>query len=116
MVDAALFAEFSRTREQHELVGRALVPLVERMALELVAEVLLGTHVLEVHGEINEDWLPILRIQRVLDAWGAELFHADDGHDDRAVEDAIDIANTEYLDLLMDLTGDEYLGTKTLER
>lgn len=44
MVDAALFAEFSRTREQHELVGRALVPLVERMALELVAEVLLGTH------------------------------------------------------------------------
>ncbi len=116
MVDAALSTEFSRTREQHELVGRALVPLVERMAFESVAEVLPGTHALEVHGEINEDWLPILRIQRVFDARGVELFDADDGHDDRTVEDAIDNANTEYLDLLLDLTGDEYMCTKTLER
>ena len=115
MVDAALLAEYSRTREQHEAASRALIPLVERMALESVAEVLPGTSVLEVHGEINEDWLPILRIQRVLDGNGTELFHADDAHDP-VVELAIDSANTEYLDLLIDLTGDEYMGTNTVER
>lgn len=116
MVDAALFAEYSRTREQHEAASRALVPLVERMALESVAEVLPGTTALEVHGEVNEDWLPILRIQRVLDDKGAELFHADDAPRDGAIERAIDGANTEYLDLLIDLTGDEYMGTNTVQR
>ena len=115
MVDAALFAEYSRTREQHEAASRALVPLVERMAVESVAEVLPGTTALEVHGEINEDWLPILRIQRVLDDKGAELFHVDGAHD-HAVERAIDSANAEYLDLLIDLTGDDYMGTNTVER
>ena len=115
MVDAALLAEYSRTREQHEAASRALVPLVERMALESVAAVLPGTSALEVHGEVNEDWLPILRIQRVLDGNGTELFHADDVHD-HAVEHAIDSANAEYLDLLIDLTGDEYMGTNTVER
>jgi hypothetical protein len=29
---------------------------------------------------------------------------------DRAVEDAIDEVGTEYLDLLLDLTGDAYMG------
>lgn len=114
--NAALVAEFERARAEHDRVSRALIPLVERVAVDTIADVLAGTHTLEVHGEINEDWLAILRIQRVLDADGGVLFDIESGHDDRVVEDAIDTVNTEYLDLLVDLTGDEYMGTKTIER
>ena len=51
-----------------------------------------------------------MRIQRVLDADGRVLFDVETGHPDRAVEDAVDVVDIEYLDVLIDLTGDEYMG------
>lgn len=66
------------------------------------------------HGWRNEDWLRVLRVRQVLDADGGVLFDEDEGHDDEAAEQAIDLAGTEYLDLLMDFTGDEYLGAHQL--
>ena len=39
----------------------------------------------------------------------------EDGHDDPEVEAAIDEVNTEYLDLLLDLTGDTYMGVSAIE-
>lgn len=56
----------------------------------------------------------MLRASRVLDPAGAVLFDAAEGHDDPQVEEAIDLANIEYLDLLVDLTGDTYLGSHTI--
>jgi hypothetical protein len=38
----------------------------------------------------------------------------DFGVTDRAVEDAIDSVNIEYLDVLVDLTGDDYMGAVTI--
>lgn len=38
------------------------------------------------------------------------LFDAENGHDDPVIEDAIDQVGLDSLDLLLDLTGDEYLG------
>lgn len=35
---------------------------------------------------------------------------------DKSVEDAIDDVNVEYLDLLFDLTGDQFIGSQTIER
>lgn len=63
----------------------------------------------------NEDWIPVLRIQRVLDDDGRVLFDVGFGHDDRAVEDMIDEVGSEYLDLLLDLTGDDYMGAKSID-
>jgi hypothetical protein len=61
----------------------------------------------------NEDWLRVLRVRRILDADGAVLFDVAHGAD-RAVEEAVDEIGTEYLDLLLDLTGDEYMGRRVL--
>jgi hypothetical protein len=91
------------------------VPLVERMALQSVAEVLSGATTLEVHGAHNEDLLPTLRITRVRDASGHELFDVDAGHENQRVEAMIDRVDTEYLDLLLDLTGDQYMGTGAID-
>jgi hypothetical protein len=33
---------------------------------------------------------------------------------DRAVEDALDTVNVEYLDVLIDITGDDYMGSVTV--
>jgi hypothetical protein len=110
-----LVVEFERTRDQWNALGQALAPLAERLALETVADALPGTKVIEVRGEINEDWLRILRIQRVLSATGEVLFDVAEGHDDRRVEVAIDEANAEYFDLLLDLTGDTYMGNSAFE-
>ena len=65
-------------------------------------------------GEWNEDWIPTLRIDRVVTASGEVLFDASQGHLDRAVEDAVDMVNVEYLDVLIDLTGDDYMGSVTI--
>jgi hypothetical protein len=74
-----------------------------------VADVLPGAHELEVHCEINEDWIPVLRIRRVLDAGGRLLFDVEEGAA-RRVEDMVDEVNVEYLDRLLDLTGDQPFG------
>ena len=65
---------------------------------------------------MNEDWVPTLRVQRVLDARGSVLFDTREGHDDSAVEDAIDEVDIEYLDVLIELTGDDYMGRHTIDR
>ncbi len=100
--------------KRHDEARRALVPLLEQMAIETLAEVLPGAARLDAVGEINEDWIPTLRIERVLTASGEALFDASQGHLERAVEDAIDTVNVEYLDVLIDITGDDYMGAATI--
>ncbi len=114
MPDEELTVVFNQTRAERDRLGLVLAPLAERMATQTIIEVLPGAAALEVRGEINEDWIPVLRIRRVLGPAGLVLFGAAEGHDDPAVEDAIDLANIEYLDLLLDLTGDTYMGSHTI--
>lgn len=42
------------------------------------------------------------------------LFDVGVGHTDRGVEDAVDWVDAEYLDTLIDLTGDDYMGSVTI--
>ncbi|MCZ7525812.1 MAG: hypothetical protein M5U14_05120 [Acidimicrobiia bacterium] len=93
------------------MIGQQLAAVVPQVAFGRLTAVLPGASTLQVEGSFNEDWLRVLRIHRVLDESGAVLFDAAESHDRRAVEEAIDEVNTEYLDLLMDLTGDAYMGS-----
>lgn len=115
MVDPELEAEFSRVLDEWQALGRTLAELSERLALETLADLLPSTAVVEVHGEFNEDWLRTLRIRRVLSADGTALFDVEEGHEDPLVEAAIDEINSDYLDLLLDLTGDTFMGASTVE-
>lgn len=92
-----------------------LVPVLEAMALDNIGDILPGAHRLEVEGRINEDWIPTLRIQRVVDEGGAVLFDVATGHGDERVEEMIDEVGVEYLDLLLDLTGDDYMGHREVD-
>lgn len=114
MVDPELEAEFTRVLDEWQSLRRTLADLTERLAIETLADLLPGTAVVEVHGEFNEYWLRTLRIRRVLSSDGAVLFDVEEGHDDPQVEAAIDEVNTEYLDLLLDLTGDTYMGASSI--
>ncbi len=115
VVDPELEAEFSRVLEEWQSLGRTLADLTEQLAVETLVDVLPGAAVVEVHGEFNEDWLRTLCVRRVLTADGTVLFDVEQGHDDPQVEAAIDEVNTEYLDLLLDLTGDTYMGASAVE-
>jgi len=110
-----LIENFDRARVTYEQTVGELIPLVVRMAFESVADVLPGANEFEVHGEINEDWLPLLRIQRVLDASGEVLFDVEARHADDAVVETISEVNVEYLGLLIDLTGDGFMGAHTID-
>jgi hypothetical protein len=116
VVDPELEAEFSRVLDDWQVLGRSLAELAERVAIETLVDVLPGASVVEVHGEFNEDWLRTLRVRRVLAADGSVIFDVGEGHDDPRVEQAIDDVNTEYLDLLLDLTGDAYMGASAIDR
>lgn len=115
MVDPELEAEFSRVLGEWQELGRTLAELSERLAIETLVDVLPGASVIEVLGEFNEDWVRTLRIRRVLAADGTVLFEVEEGHDDPRVEAAIDEVNAEYLDLLLDLTGDAYMGASSTD-
>lgn len=115
MVDPELEAEFIRVLDEWETLGSTLAELAERLAIETLVDVLPGASVVEVHGEFNEAWLRTLRVRRVLSADGDVLLDVEEGHEDPRVEAAIDEVNTEYLDLLLELTGDTYMGASTVE-
>lgn len=110
MVDPELEAQFNRVLDEWQALGRTLAELCERLAVETLADALPDASVIEVHGEFNEDWLRALRTRRVLTADGTVLFDVEQGHDNPRIEAAIDEVNSEYLDLLLDLTGDAYMG------
>lgn len=114
MPSPSLIAVFDAAQQRHAEAVAGLVPLLIEMALTTIAEVLPGATVLETEGEMNEDWLFTLRIQRVLGTDGAVLYDIGISHDDPGVETRIDEVGFEYLDLLLDLTGDDYLGRKTV--
>jgi hypothetical protein len=99
----------------HEVALRTFVPLIVRMAMATVSDALPRTEAIDLVGEINGDWIPTLRIRRVVDANGNVLFDGDEGHEARGVEDAIDEANIEYLDPLIELTGDTFMGATTID-
>jgi len=113
---AALAAEYRRARDDYTSASEALVPILVRIALDSIDDVLPGAHELALDDRINEDWIPTLRIQRVTDADGRALLDLPFGHIDPLVEDIIDEVNTEYLDLLLDLTGDAYMGGRSIDR
>ena len=115
MPDAALDVEYERARNEYTKAVEVLVPLLIRMALDSIADVLPGAHRLDLDGRINEDWITVLRIQRVLDDEGRVLFDVEFGHDDRVVEDMIDEVGSKYLDLLLNLTGDDWMGAKSID-
>lgn len=114
MPSPQLEAEYLEARRRHDSALAELVQLVRRMAIETLAEVLTGAFAIDAFGELNVDWVPTLRTRRVLDMGGHVLFDIETGHSDRAVEDAVDIVDIEYLDVLIDLTGDELMGRVTI--
>ena len=114
MPNPSLTEAFDAAQRRHADAVADLVPLLVEMALSSVAEVLPGATVLETEGEMNEDWRFTLRIQRVLGVGGEALYDVETGHDDPGVETRIDEVGFEYLDLLLDVTGDDYLGRKTV--
>lgn len=99
----------------YDVAGVALASLTERLVTETIMVALPGARMIDLWGEINEDWLRLLRIQRVVSGDGEVLFDAGEADDDPRVEAVIDEVNTEYLDLLLDLTGGTYMGTSRLE-
>ncbi len=114
MPSEAVVEEYGRARDEFERAVSRYVPALVKAALARIADVLPACDQVEVLGEINEDWIPRLRVQRVLDQHGTVLFDVRSGHDSRAVEDTIDEVNVEYLDRLIDLTGDEHIGVTVI--
>lgn len=108
----------SDSRAARERYAAATVELEEqlvRMALATLAEVLPGAESIDAVGSCDEDLNSTLRIQRVRSVEGAVLFDVDRGHPTRAVEDAVDRVDIEYLDVLIAIAADRYTGTVTID-
>ena len=108
-----LLTEFDEALTAFQRQGQRLADLTERVTWARLRGALPTASVAEVEGSFDEDWLRVLRVRRILDADGAVLFDVAQGAD-RGVEEAVDEIGTEYLDLLLDLTGDAYMGRRVL--
>ncbi len=111
--DESPITEFRELLLVHREGNARLAVLATRAAAATLQSVLpTGTSAV-VLGAMNEDGALVLRIQRVLDAAGGVLFDVTVGAE-REIEDLIDEVNVEYLDVLLDLTGDRYMGEHVL--
>lgn len=115
MPNPALEAEYNAAHRRYRDAASEMTPLLVQMALGSVSAVLYGARTMEVEGSFTEDWIRTLRIQRVLGEDDAVLYDVELGHANRQVEDVIDEVNSEYLDFLLDLTGDTYMGRTTID-
>jgi hypothetical protein len=106
-------AEFRELRVVHQQVGERLAELARRAAAATLQSVLPSAASVVLLGATNEDWALVLRIQRVLDGTEAVLFDVTVGAE-REIEDVIDEVNVEYLDVLLDRTGERYMGEHVL--
>lgn len=97
-------------RAQMARLVEELTSVLEEVAISCLQDVLPGTSRLEILGDFDEDLQRRLRVQRVMGDGGAVLFDITVGHDDPVVEEMIDQVGIEYLDLLIELTGDHYVG------
>lgn len=111
--DVGTRAEFEALLACYSADSQRLVELTERVALAEVRAILPDAAVVEVRGWMNEDWLKVLRIGSVRSSTGELLFDVEVGADPE-IEDAIHEIGAELLDLLVDLTGDTYMGNHIL--
>jgi hypothetical protein len=92
----------------------ALVPLLKRMAVATVRGRWPDAKELELHGEYDADWIPDSGFSALspstVTCCTTERRFADDG-----VDRMIDEVGREYLDLLLDLTGDDFIGEQSIE-
>jgi hypothetical protein len=109
-----LLTEYEQARARHTAASRELADVLTRVALATLSDVLPAAASIDALGEYNEDWIPTLRVQRVLAGDGTVLFDIETGHPGRAVEDVVDLVDIEYLDVLIDITGDQYIGAVTI--
>lgn len=109
-----LIDRHSRSRDEFSAAVERLVPVLEEIAIATVRDALPTAQRLEVLGEMNDDWAWTLRIQRVLDVDGTVLFDVAAGADDD-LADLIHDVGIEYLDLLLEITGEDYFGCCEIE-
>ena len=110
MPNEDLIKSYERLRRAHARSSEELADILINVAFASICEVLPSADAIDVYGDLNEDFAPRLRIQRILDEHGAVVFDVTDGHRVRDVEDAVDWVNIEYLDPLIDASTETYLG------
>jgi hypothetical protein len=106
-------AEFQDLLVRRREIDARLARLAMGATAAMLQSVLPAATSAVVFGAMNDDGALVLRIRRVLDADGGVLFDVTVGAE-REIEDVIDEVNVEYLDVLLDLTGDRYMGEHVL--
>lgn len=101
-------------KSNYSEAARRLAEMLEVVALGAVKHLFPAAHMITVKGSHGEEGEPRLRLQVILDADANVLWSGDNPADD-AVEDAISAIDMEYLDWLIDITGDEWFGQHDLD-
>lgn len=113
-METQLLREYERLLAEHRSSTAALARVIPALAIERLHEALPLAAALVVYGDLNEGFVPRLRIRRVLDADGVTLFDVEVGHEDPAIESLVDEVNIEVLDVLNGVTNGAYLGEHVL--
>lgn len=103
----------SQTREAYYRARNEYALTLERMAAEAILELFEKADSVVLQGEDSYDSGPILRIQRILDNAENVLWDVEDPDED--FEDQLSEIEHEFLDALIDITGDDWYGENSLD-
>ena len=109
-----MVSEYRATRERYDTAAFELHDQLVRMVFATLTGVLPGTESVEVIGADNEDLIPTPGPDA--SDQSKVLFDVDRGHPIRAVEDAVDLVEIEYFDVLIDITGNRYMRAVTISQ
>lgn len=115
MPERLVVERYERLLSEYHRSAARLVGALQAMAIATVRDALPSARRLELAGEMSENGVPTLRVLRVLDSDAGVVFDALDRRREPAVEAVIDVVGVEHLDLLRDLTGDQYVGRHVVE-
>lgn len=112
MPSPELEADYESAKRNYTQAASRLAEVLEQIAVASVLDQHPTAKRIDVQGEYDEEGGLRLRLQRILDSDvdGSALWDIDEGGDEW-----VDVIDSEYLDWLADITGEDWVGEHQLD-
>lgn len=114
VIESTLHARYRQARTVFHRSTNEFAQWLEYMPFADLDEAGFWAVTIEVHGDMDEDFNNVLRVQRIVGPAGVVIFDVDDPSE--ALEDLVGEIESDYLHWLVDLSPGDWMNDNVLER